>query len=189
MRKIVIIGPAGAGKSTLARELGAILNIPIFHLDCYFWRPGWKEMPKGARVRRLEKLVRKDKWIIEGAYFNSSDVRLQSCDTVIFLDMPLHLCVWRVLKRRFNKSQQRRPDLPVGCKERLSLRYMAKLLLFPFIGRRTLVDKLGKVNRGKCTVLHSPTEVEAFLAAQRAYASVATNPQAKSALRIAPVRA
>ena len=187
MRKVVIIGPAGAGKSTLARELGKILDIEVFHLDRYFWQPGWREIPKEARVHLLQELVRKDKWIIEGSYFSTSDVRLQSCDTVIVLDMPLLLCFWRVLARRFNKQQQR-PDLPVGCKERLSLRYMAKLLFFPFVGRKTLVNKLGKVKHGECTVLHSRAEVVAFLNAQREFASVPSYKQTASVTQLVPAR-
>ncbi len=188
MRKIVIIGPAGAGKSTLARELSKILDIEVFHLDRYFWQPGWKELPKKARIEKLQELVQKDKWIIEGSYFSTSDVRLQSCDTVIFLDMPLLLCLQRVLARRFNKQQQQRLDLPVGCKERLSPRYMVKLLLFPFIGRKTLVNKLDKVKRGKCKVLRSRDEVAAFLNAQREFASVPSYKQTVSVTQLVPAR-
>lgn len=186
MRKVVIIGPAGAGKSTLARELGAILHMDVFHLDRYFWQPGWKERPKDARVEKLQELVQQDRWIIEGAYFSTSDIRLQSCDTVIVLDMPLYLCFWRVLVRRFSK--QLRPDLPDGCKERLSIRYMAKLLLFPFIGRKTLVNKLDKVKHGECIVLHSRIEAEAFLNAQKSYASASTHQRTTPTTQLVPIR-
>jgi shikimate kinase len=171
MRKVVIIGPAGAGKSTLARELGAILKMDVFHLDSYFWQPGWKEKSKEDRVKILQELVQKSEWIIEGAYFSTSDIRLQKGDTVIFLDMPILLCAWRVLKRRYSVQQQQRPDLPAGCSERLNWRYMLKLLLFPFVGRKTLLRKLRWVEREKFICLHSEEEVKDFLDVQRKFAS------------------
>jgi adenylate kinase family enzyme len=171
MRKVVIIGPAGAGKSTLARELGAILKMDVFHLDRYFWQPGWKEKSKEDRVKILQELVQKSEWIIEGAYFSTSDIRLQKGDTVIFLDMPILLCTWRVLKRRYSVQQQQRPDLPAGCSERLNWRYMLKLLLFPFVGRKTLLRKLRWVEREKFICLHSEEEVKDFLDVQRKFAS------------------
>ena len=169
MRKIAIVGSAGAGKSTLAQTLGSILNIEVIHLDRYFWQPGWKERPQEARIEILRGLVQEAKWIIEGTYFTTSDIRLKEADTIIFLDMPRFLCLWRVIRRRLEYSQHKRPrpDLPEGCSERLNWLYIVKVLIFPYIGRRTLARKFSEVAQGRIIALHSQKEVEDFLEEQR----------------------
>src|SRR4030081_3739817 len=100
MKKIVIIGSPGAGQSTFAQALGKVLQIEIFHLDHYFWQPGWKEYPRETRIKIQQQLVKeKDQWIIEGTYLGSSDSRLHAADTIIFLDMPCFLCLKQAIKR------------------------------------------------------------------------------------------
>jgi adenylate kinase family enzyme len=68
--RIVIIGSAGAGKSTLAQKLGSVLNIEVIHLDRYFWQPKWKEKPRDTRIEILQELVQEERWIIEGTYLS-----------------------------------------------------------------------------------------------------------------------
>jgi adenylate kinase family enzyme len=169
MRKIAIVGSAGAGKSTLAQALGSILNIEVIHLDRYFWQPGWKEKPQEARIEILQRLVQEEAWIIEGTYFSTSDIRLKEADSIIFLDIPRFLCLWRVIRRRFEYSKQKqpRPDLPEGCSERLNWLYIMKVLIFPHVGRKTLTRKFSEVAWEKIIELHSQREVEGFLEEQR----------------------
>jgi len=152
MKKIVIIGSPGAGKSTLAQALGRILAIEVIHLDYHFWQPGWKEYSRENRIEIEQRLIRgKDRWIIEGTYLSSSDSRLQAADTIIFLDMPSSLCLWQAVKR-YNIYQgldrpdiSTRPDIPVGCKEKLGLFYILKILGFPYKGRKLLLDKIMEI--------------------------------------------
>jgi adenylate kinase family enzyme len=165
MNRIAIIGSSGAGKSTLARTLGFILHITVYHLDPYFWKPGWEERPKEERVSILYGLVQEAQWIIEGTYFTTSGMRLKEADTIIFLDFPRLLCIWRVIKRyyTYRKYKQSRPDLPVGCPDKLGTLYCLKILLFWFTGRRTIKRKLREIDLAKIITLHSPEEVENFL--------------------------
>lgn len=165
MNRIAIIGSSGAGKSTLARDLGAILSIMVFHLDCYFWKPGWVERPKEERIEILQKLVQGAQWIIEGTYFTTADMRLKEADTIIFLDMPRKLCFQRVIQRyrRYLKDRQPRPDLPVGCPDKLGPLYCLKIVLFSLFGYRTIKQKLREIDPAKIIRLHSPEEVEGFL--------------------------
>ncbi len=146
MKKIVTIGSPGAGKSTLAQALGRVLNIEVFHLDRYFWQPGWKEYPRETRIKIEQQLVEdKDRWIIEGAYFSSSDSRLQAADTIIFLDMPPLVCFWQVAKRHILYRGSSRPDIPDGCTDRLGLLYILKILTFPLRGRKLLLWKFAEI--------------------------------------------
>src|SRR5439155_26610035 len=99
MEKIAIIGSSGAGKSRLAKELGSILKIKVFHMDRFCWLRGWKGKTGDMRIDILHKLVRDKQWIIVGTDLNSSMPRLEAADTIIFLDIHLLLCLWLVIKR------------------------------------------------------------------------------------------
>lgn len=85
MRKVAIIGSGGAGKSTLARKLGEILDIPVYHLDAIFWRPNWEPIERDELIEKTMEIQETDDWIIDGNYNTTMDFRLQQADTVIFL--------------------------------------------------------------------------------------------------------
>jgi len=167
MDKIAIIGSPGAGKSTLAQQLGKSLNIEIIHLDRYFWRPDWREKPRDARIEILKDLVRKEQWIIEGTYLGASEPRLNAADTIIFLDIPPWLCLHRIRQRHNKYKGQPRPDLPDGCSDNLNLTCVLKVLGFPLRGRRTLKQKLRNYESKQIIWLRSRKEVEDFLAQQK----------------------
>jgi adenylate kinase family enzyme len=167
MDKIAIIGSPGAGKSTLAQQLGESLNIEIIHLDRYFWRPDWREKPRDARIEILKDLVRKERWIIEGTYLDSSEPRLNTADTIIFLDIPLWLCLHRLMKRHREYHGRSRRDIPEGCTDKLTLHRMLKVLAFPLHDRRTLMQKLRNYKSKQIIWLRSRKEVEDFLAQQK----------------------
>ena len=166
MEKVVIIGSAGAGKSTLARKLGSKLNIKVVHLDRVFWQRGWKEKPRDKRIDILQDLVREKRWIIEGTYLSSSKARLNAADTIIFLDIPPLLCLWRIIKRHLEYHKHSRRDIPEGCTDKITALRILKILAFPFRGRRTLKQKLRNYKSKQIIWLRSGKEVENFLAQQ-----------------------
>ena len=99
--KIAIIGSPGSGKSTLALQLHNILHIPLFHIDQYFWKPGWQR-PDRQEFRKIhEELCDKPEWIIEGMALSHFEYRLQRADIIIFLDIPFYVCLYRIFKRAF----------------------------------------------------------------------------------------
>ena len=166
MEKIVIIGSAGVGKSTLARDLGFILQINVVHLDRIFWEPGWKEKPRDVRIEILQELVRERQWIIEGTYLGSSEPRLNAADAIIFLDIHPALCLKRIFKRHYEYRGYSRRDIPEGCYDKLSLFRILKVLGFPFKGKRELKQMLLLHELGSKHIirLSSKKEAEDFLA-------------------------
>lgn len=168
MRKVLVIGSGGAGKSTFARRLGKLLDLEVIHLDALYWNAGWVETPKPEWAKRVAELVQRDAWIMDGNYSGTFDIRLKACDAVVFLDMPRLLCLWRVLKRSMVYHNRNRPDMGAGCAEKFDRDYLDFLLWiwnYPKQTRPKIIDWM-RDNAGskKVVRLRSPAEVERYLA-------------------------
>ena len=88
MKKIIVIGSGGAGKSTFSGQLGEKLGIPVVHLDKLFWHPNWTRTPEDEWFEIIRREIARDEWIMDGNFGGTRQIRMQACDTVIFLDMP-----------------------------------------------------------------------------------------------------
>jgi len=162
MEKIVVIGSPGAGKSTLAKQIYRKLKIKVYHLDRIFWKRGWKPIDKESRIDILQKLVQEKQWIIEGYYLRSSEPRLDAADTIVFLDPPILVCLLRIIKRHFMYDSYPRRDIPEGCIDRLTVRRMLKLFIFPLLGRKKLTQMLRGYNSKQIIRLRSKKDIEDF---------------------------
>lgn len=165
MRKVLVIGPGGAGKSTLARRLGERLNIRVLHLDKLYWRAGWVETPKPEWREKVAEMLKGEAWIMDGNYSGTLDIRFQACDTVVFLDMARTLCLRRVVKRALMYRSRSRPDMAEGCPERLSLEFILWIWNYPRRSRPKIARILESNPGAKRIIwLRSPRDVERFLA-------------------------
>ena len=124
MRRVMIIGQSGSGKSTLARQMGAITHLPVVHIDHIHWQTGWIERPDAERNALCEAVHAKESWIFEGGQSATWPQRLARADTLIWLDFPFALRLWRVLLRTVRNWGRNRPDLPDGCPDRFSLSFL-----------------------------------------------------------------
>lgn len=124
MERILIIGCGGAGKSTLARQLGEKLNLPVVHLDKLFWKPGWVESSKAEIDERIHLEMQKPRWIMDGNYNRTLRERVKHCDTIIYLDFSRLFCLMGVLKRIITTYGTVRPDMGEGCPERVDLEFL-----------------------------------------------------------------
>lgn len=165
MRKVLLIGSGGAGKSTLARNISARTGLPLVHLDALYWRAGWVEPPKDEWRRTVEALLREDAWVMDGNYGGTLDLRLAACDTVVYLNLPTWLCLWRVLKRRIAHRGTHRPEMAPGCNERLNAEFLWWILTYRMKNHRAMLRRLAAAEgRGKrVVVLDSPRAVAEFL--------------------------
>lgn len=108
MKKIIVIGCPGSGKSTFARGLHKITGIPLFHLDMMYWNPDKTTVEKSIFRAALADVLKTDAWIIDGNYASTMEMRLAACDTVIFLDYETDVCLEGVRERR----GKARSDMP-----------------------------------------------------------------------------
>ncbi len=165
MNRVMVIGvSAGVGKSTFARKLGQKLHIPVYHLDTYFWKSGWIEATNEEFFEAQRKLVEKETWIIEGNYTKTIHIRESSCDTVIYLELPLRTCLYRVVKRFLTNIGHTRPDMTIGCKEKLDWKFI-KFIVFTYFARKEKMkerlkqyESMGK----KVVVLKTKEEISSY---------------------------
>jgi adenylate kinase family enzyme len=118
MKRILIIGCSGGGKSTLARKLGDILSLPVVHLDVHFWKSGWIEPEHDEWIEKVKELIAQDKWIMDGNFGETIPIRVEVADTVIFLDTSRLTQLYGVFTRVLKFHGKTRPDLPEGCPEK-----------------------------------------------------------------------
>ncbi len=117
MERVLIVGSGGAGKSTFARLMGGITGLPVVHLDAHHWRSGWVEPSRDEWLATMRRLISGERWIIDGNYSGVEfQVRLERADTIVLMDLPRRVCLWRALKRPLSRTP--RLDMPEGCPER-----------------------------------------------------------------------
>ncbi len=149
MKKVMVIGCCGSGKSTFSSKLAGITQLPIYHLDQYYWKPNWTEMDKPAWELIVQKLANKTHWIIDGNYGGTLDIRIKEADTIVFLDRSTIVCLWRVIKRIIKYHGQVRPDMPKGCKERFDWDFLHYVAIFNLTRRKGILRKIDAAKSGK----------------------------------------
>lgn len=108
MEKVIIIGCSGSGKSTFARKLRDITGLPLYYLDMLWHKADKTTVTREEFDEKLKEILAKDKWIIDGNYSRTLELRMQSCDTVFLMDFPLEVCLAGVESRIGTK----REDMP-----------------------------------------------------------------------------
>ncbi len=128
-KKIMIFGVPGSGKSTFAVELSNLLNLPVFHLDKYFYVENWQEHNTAEFLYIQERLVEKESWIIDGNALRSLKMRFNRADIALYFRCNRLVCLWRIFKRLFLKNTQI-ADRADGCVEKVPMRLIRYLWNF-----------------------------------------------------------
>lgn len=108
MKRILVIGSPGSGKSYFSGKLAEKTDIPVYHLDMLFWNTDRSTVSREIFIERLTDVLEKDVWIIDGNYSYTMEMRLEKCDTVFFFDLPVDVCLDGIRERRGKP----RADLP-----------------------------------------------------------------------------
>ena len=163
MRRVVIVGSGGAGKSTLAADLGRRTGLPVVHLDRHFWHPGWVETPRDEWRAVQRELLAGDEWIVDGNYSATLDERLPRADTVVFCDFRAWRTLPRILRRTlFNLGRAVQAE---GCPERLDPKFLWWVLRYRSRSRPRVAQAIADLApRADVRVLRNPRAVRAFLA-------------------------
>lgn len=161
MKKILILGNCGVGKTTFSRKLAKKLSLPLIHLDLLYWQPNWTKPSLQAWRETVTTLVAGEKWIIEGNYRNSLDLRVPASDTVIFLDFPKSLAMWRALTRFFQSMGRNRPEIGGENLEKIDWQFLQWIATYP---RDQIVAEIMKYRENQhIIIIKSPKELESFL--------------------------
>jgi adenylate kinase family enzyme len=123
MRRIAIVGCSGAGKSTLARAVGERLQLPVVHMDSLFWKPGWTESDHEEFRAKVEAAANAEAWVMDGGYITQSTRRFERAEAIVWLELPIWLCLVRAVRRWLLNFGRSRADLAPGCPERFDLAF------------------------------------------------------------------
>lgn len=166
MNRIMVIGvSAGVGKSTFARRLSELSGIEVTHLDKLYWKPGWVEVSNEEFSAAQQKIVFQDRWIIEGNYTSTIGIRESNANTIIYLELPLKVCLYRVLKRRIQYHGKTRGDIGEGCPEKIDWAFIKFILTTYKPRKKKMMERLQRfANEGKMVhYLKSEEQIEGFL--------------------------
>lgn len=117
MKRILIIGNAGSGKTTFAIRLAEKTGLPLVHLDKLYWNGNWEHITRAAFDDILQKELEKQAWIIDGNFNRTLPHRLKYCDTVFYFDVPTITCLWGITKRIVKSYGKTRNDMGGNCPE------------------------------------------------------------------------
>lgn len=164
MKKIVVVGVSGSGKSYFAARLGEKLGLPVHHLDRLFWNPGWQQPEKDPFHNKILKLTEEDAWVVDGNYSRTLKERIKKSDAVFFLDLNKWHCRWNVLKRYWKHRGQTRPDMADGCAERFNWGFLkGNFQSYPH-NRPKLISALREAgNEKNIVIFRTQEEVNDFL--------------------------
>lgn len=158
MKRILVIGCPGAGKSTFARKLRDVLELPLVYLDMLFWNSDKTTVSRDEFDRRLSEVLKQDEWIIDGNYNRTLETRLKYCDTVFFLDFPKDVCLDGIKARVGTK----REEMP-WVETEVDHEFLQFVENFQTETRPKIAELLKRYNALNIKVFNSRDELERFL--------------------------
>ena len=158
MKRILVIGCPGSGKSTFSRALHQRTGIPLYHLDLMFWNSDQTTVEKSVFLDRLSVVMQENTWIIDGNYASTMELRLQACDTVIFLDYPPDVCL-RGVRERQGKF---RSDMP-WIETKTDTEFMAFIQNFSAENKPLIMELLAKYPEKTIKIFKNRAEADNFL--------------------------
>ncbi|MBO4216742.1 MAG: topology modulation protein [Clostridia bacterium] len=163
MKRVLVIGGNGAGKSYFSVKLSEKTGLPLVHLDRLFWRENRQSVPREEFDRLLAEELAKDSWIIDGNFQRTLPVRLERADTVFLFDFSTVKCFFGVLGRVIRGHGKTRPDMGGGNKERLDFKFLGDVIGFRKRNRKKTSELLKSRPDVEVTVFRSRRQAEKYL--------------------------
>lgn len=157
-KRIMIIGCPGSGKSTLSRKLHELTSLPIYYLDMMYWNEDKTTVSKEVFDKRLNDVISKEEWIIDGNYQSSMELRMKACDTIIFLDYDVTTCLSGIKERQGKK----RDDMP-WIEESDDNEFIEFIKKFNENNRPTILNLLDKYKDKKIYIFNNRKELESVV--------------------------
>ena len=158
MKKVIVIGCAGSGKSTLSRVLAEKTGLPLVHLDLLYWQADGTNVEKDVFLARLREELKREEWIIDGNYSSTMDERMSECDTIIFLDYPTEVCLEGVESRRGKP----RSDMPCVLSDD-GEEFIEFIKGYREKNRPAVLELLNKHEKKRILIFKSRDEADLFL--------------------------
>jgi adenylate kinase family enzyme len=161
VERVAVVGPGGAGKSTFAVALGRRTGLPVVHLDRLFWRPGWEATPHDEWLAAQGAVVAADRWIVDGNYSGTIDLRLARADTVVILDPGRVRSLAGALGRTMrNRGRELQAD---GCPEHLDVEFLRWIWDYPTRSRPRIDEAVARHGHLSVVELRSRQEASDFV--------------------------
>lgn len=144
MRRVLVIGSPGSGKTTMATRLAGKLGLPVYFLDLHHWGPGWTSREPAASRQSVRALTENPEWVMDGNFSDTFDLRMPRADSLIWLDYQRATCIRRVLMRSIKDYRKSRPDLPDGCREGFDAKVLRFAWEFPVRHRPGILADIGR---------------------------------------------
>jgi len=159
MEKVIIIGCPGSGKSTFARSLRDITGLPLHHLDMLYWNKDGTTVSKDVFLSRLEMVRSNPKWIIDGNYASTMEMRIKECDTVFFLDYPTEVCLSGIKERK----GKLRSDMPCILHDNEDEEFVDFIINYNLECRPNVVSLLKEYSMKNIIIFKSREESKQYL--------------------------
>lgn len=163
MRKVLVVGCPGAGKSTFSKKLADITGLPIIHLDYYYHDKNFDYyVNKPAWFAKVHDLMEADEWIMDGNYSSTFPERFAAADTIFFFDFPLYLRMYGIFKRRWQMRNKKRYDMPDNWKEKMDWEFIRFVWHFNSY-RPRIINVINQENSKKIITFKNRKDVREYL--------------------------
>lgn len=160
MKKVIVVGCSGSGKSVFSRSFAHLVGLPLYHLDNIWWREDGTNISREEFDARLGEILERGEWIIDGNYKRTMERRMAACDTVIFFDLPVEVCIEGIRERKGKD----RPDMPwKSTPEDDDEEFMAFVRSYGDTHRPRVLELIEKYSDKRIIVFKSREEAESFL--------------------------
>ncbi|NDD54181.1 hypothetical protein EBZ39_09940 [bacterium] len=162
MKRILIIGCGGSGKTTLARRLGDALNLPVIHLDHFYWLPGHTRRPADQFIKLMVDACKQERWIMEGANLRTLELRLPYADTIIYLDIPRWRCLARIIMR-FLQAPGKEGVFAPGCRNILTREFVSWVWHWRTRYHAFVLEKLAATGHARVVIVKTQEQLTSLI--------------------------